>query len=170
MQQLPLGSARIAMTAPLLSPRKPSEYQPAERLQHAIKPVETPSIICNVHHVGRKVFALDDGIVIMRRREWASAMIFLHLPNAPVLLRAVCFQGTLQSLSYDLDRGTTQRLSRARLQQLPLGGRNVPSPEAKRARRSLEVINSYADTVQLPARNIHNFEPATNRSTLFDLY
>src|SRR5690348_8947378 len=48
---------------------------------------------------------------------------FPGMPNAPVLLRAICYQGALQSFSYELDSRSTQRLSRARLQQLPLGGR-----------------------------------------------
>lgn len=44
-----------------------------------------------------------------------------ELPNAQVLLRAIFFQGALESFSHELDTRSAQRLARARPQQLPLG-------------------------------------------------
>ena len=81
-------------------------------------------MLANARHVGRNCSeSLLCGVgalrVIGRRLQNRSGF---RLSNAQVLLRAIYHQGALQSFSDELERLTTQRLSRARLQQLPLDG------------------------------------------------
>ena len=78
-------------------------------------------------------------LMLLGRSKSSPRRCVEELPNAPVLLRAIYYQAALESFSYGLARRSTKRLSRARLQQLPLDGevRNsiqVPLPMSQLTR------------------------------------